>query len=519
MNIIGFSTVGIKTQSGFPLNISIAELDEAVDIDNASSIRISYQGVLPPCPCIIIYNSTDNPLPDVWGEVPAYQSGNSFVCGGLGGNTIPSGRVAIIKFIFRDTLGNIFYLAPSTGDGNYSYVTELPSVNKYGTWHYPYSYNWGFSVSGQPGFIRAFVEQCKSLLAGATGLDNDPYSPGGPSGPGHGDGTFDFSSTDIPIPGLPTISASDTGFVSLYRATSAELKTLANYLWSSSFDIDNLKKMFVNPMDVILGCHIVPITSTGPVGVASTLVVGNISSGISMTKLSGQYYELDCGTVQILPKWGAYLDFSPYSKLALFLPYIGMVDISPDDCMNGSIRVVYHIDALSGSCIAFVYCYSNNGANGHTLYTFTGNCSIDVPVTEGQYANLFQVIGGSFRAAAGFAGAGAKGIAGASSLIDGVSDTISTVQSVIKPDVVRSGNFGASAGLMGIQYPYLILTIPKMCIPGYQNTYIGYPSFVTMEIGEISGYTEVQVSHLNNMTCTNIEAEEIIALLSKGVIL
>ena len=125
-------------------------------------------------------------------------------------------------------------------------------------------------------------------LEGLAPYPKDPYSPGGPSGPGAGDGTFDFSSTDIPVPGLPSISAADTGFVSLYKATSVELKTLANYLWSTAFDLDNLKKMFVNPMDVILGCHIVPTTPNGPAGVASTLVVGNISSGISMTRLSAQ---------------------------------------------------------------------------------------------------------------------------------------------------------------------------------------------------------------------------------------
>jgi hypothetical protein len=72
---------------------------------------------------------------------------------------------------------------------------------------------------------------------------------------------------------------------------------------------------------------------------------------------------------------------------------------------------------------------------------------------------------------------------------------------------------------MGIQYPYLVLTVPRMAIPGQQNTFIGYPSFVTKTIGDLTGYCSIDVTHLENMTCTEDEAAEIISLLSEGVIL
>ncbi len=347
-------------------------------------------------------------------------------------------------------------------------------------------------------------------------LENDPYTQGGTSGPGGGDGTFDFTSTDIPIPGLPNISSSDTGFISLYNPSSVELKSLANYMWSGAFDLDNFKKLFADPMDVILGCHIIPTIAGHPAVEVANLVVGNLSTGLSMPRCTEQYYELDCGTVEIKPKWGAYLDFSPYTKLSLYLPYIGVVPISPDDCMNGSIKVVYHIDILSGSCCAFVYCTSNGGTNPHTLYTFNGNCNCPVPITSGQYGNALlataQVGLGSLKIASSIA-TGAIGM-GAS----GIQDVNSALMSLVKPEVSRSGEIGRSAGLMGIQYPYLILTVPKMCIPGQQNTYIGYPSFITMDMSALSGYTRIDVSHLNNMTCTEAETTEIIELLGSGVI-
>lgn len=345
---------------------------------------------------------------------------------------------------------------------------------------------------------------------------DDPYANGGTSGPGGGVGTFDFSSTDIPVPGLPTIGAYNTGFISLFRPSAAELGSLAAYLWSGSFDLDNFIKLVANPMDCILGLHIIPTAGGHPYSAAATLKVGNISTGLSMPRLTEQYYELDCGTIQVQPKWGAYLDYAPYSKLSLYLPYIGFVTISPDDCMGGSIRAVYHVDVLSGSVCVFVYCSSSSLPSGHTLYTYTGSCACDCPVTEGQYTNGLL---GSLSVAGGIAGAVVSGMSGAyGGIVSGIEDAANAALSMVKPDVRRSGSFGGSAGLMGIQYPYLVLTIPRMCTPGQQNKYVGYPSFVTTPLSAVTGYAQVDVTHLESMSATDEEVSELLGLLAEGVI-
>lgn len=339
----------------------------------------------------------------------------------------------------------------------------------------------------------------------------DPYAPGGISSPGGGDGTFDFSSTDIPIPALPTIGAYNTGFISLYRPSATELHSLASYMWSSAFDINNFIKIFANPGECILGLHIIPTSGTHPEGAGATLMVGNISTGLSMTRLTEQYYECDCGTITISPKWGAYLDYSPYSKLSLYLPYIGFVPISPDDCMGGTIRVVYHVDVLSGSCCAYVYCTSNRGVDGHTLYTFTGSCACVCPVTEGQYTNG---IIGSIRGGVGLAAGLLTG-----NVLGGLEDAANALISMAKPDVSRSGSFGGSAGLMGIQYPYLVLTVPKMATPDEQNKYIGYPSFITTELSDVTGYASIKITHMEGMAATDEEITELVGILEEGVIM
>lgn len=363
--------------------------------------------------------------------------------------------------------------------------------------------------------LFALIASASSLGVGALPED-DPYSGAGESGPDAGDPSFDFTSEDIPVPSIPSIGAFNTGFINMYKPSVGDLRDLAHYLWSGSFDPENLRKLIANPMDAILGLHIVPATASHPAGSSSTLYVGNIDTQLSMLRLTEQYYELDCGTVNIEPKWGAYLDYAPYSKLTLYLPYVGFVPISPDDCMGGAINVKYHVDVLSGACCVYVYCTSNRGSDSHVLYSYTGACACDCPVTEGQYTNAIL---GILNIAGSVAGAIASGITGnAGGVTGGIENAANAALSMVKPDVSRSGSFGGSAGLMGIQYPYLVLTVPRMCTPEDQQKQEGYPSFVTKTMSQLTGYNQVQVKRLEGMTCTANESEEILTLLEGGAI-
>ena len=112
-----------------------------------------------------------------------------------------------------------------------------------------------------------------------------------------------------------------------------------------------------------------------------------------------------------------------------------------------------------------------------------------------------------------------SGVSGAyGGIVSGIQDAANAALSMVKPDVSRSGSFGGSAGLMGIQYPYLVLTIPRMCTPGRQNTYLGYPSFVTAALSSVVGFASVEITHLEGMSATDEEVSEIIGLLEEGVI-
>ena len=332
-----------------------------------------------------------------------------------------------------------------------------------------------------------------------------PYEGGGTSDVGGGTGNFDGTSVDVDFASLPSLSAVDTGFITLYNPSLTQLKGLASYMWSSLFDEATFKKLFADPMQAILGLSIVP----GPVPSSGSqhVKIGNIDSGVNMSIASSQYIDIDCGSLNIEEFWGAYLDYEPYTKAEIYLPFIGVHQIAVDDIMNKTVAIKYHIDLLSGGCACEIKC------GGSVLYTFVGSCAISVPITGNDWTNLINgvlTIAGSIGSMVATGGASAPAAAG---------EIASAVVNSLKPSIEKSGSVSGSGGLLAGKVPVLILTRPRQALPERQYMYTGYPAFITRNLGSVTGYTEVHSIRLSGIDGTDSEIDEIEELLKGGVIL
>lgn len=350
----------------------------------------------------------------------------------------------------------------------------------------------------------------------------DPYGniisqPGG----GDGDPSVDPSQIEkATIPELPSLSAVDAGMITMFYCTNAQLQALASYLWSNIYDLEtNFVKLFSNPMDCIIGLGIVPVMPTLSGG--ANVKFGNINTNISMSKLASQFVEKDMGSVAV-PKWiGSFLDFAPYVKLSLYLPYIGYRDIDPNDVVGESIHVVYHVDCLTGGCCAMV-----EASKKGLLYSFNGSCIADVPLTAINYSGAIQnavsAVGSLATTAVGIAtGAAPIAAAGAAmsakNLVGGLSDAANTAMNS-KPSVQRSGNMGGAAGIMSYQRPMLIIERPRMCVPNHLNQFAGNTLYVTRKLSTVKGYTVISLINLSGISATREEKRELETLLKQGVI-
>lgn len=444
-------------------------------------------------------------------------SNNKFV---ISGTNITLGELYSGDSVY---IGTIFYIGTSAyGYGTYNVnISNIVRYNWYdvniteckGT-QFGYTVRtWlqSFNPTTKTVTLFPITSIIKDIFDNATIVKEDPYNKGGISSSGGGSGTFGGGSTifggntdKIDIPDLPSLSAVDTGFITLFNPTLSQLNSLASYMWSDVFSLDTFKKLYADPMDCILGLSIVPVQPTS--GGTGTVKIGNISTDVTMNKASSQYVSVDCGTVEVKEYWGGYLDYSPYTKCEIYLPYVGVHEISVDDIMNKSVHIVYHVDILSGACNAYVKCGDS------VLYTFIGQCSSSIPISGNDWTNT---INGVLSIAGNIGSLVASGGASAPTELPSMAQN---AVNALKPNVEKSGAMSGTGGMLGIQKPYIILTRPNQALPENQNKYTGYPSFITMNLGECSGYTEIETIRLENMTCTDDELTEIETLLKQGVV-
>lgn len=344
---------------------------------------------------------------------------------------------------------------------------------------------------------------------------DDPYSYE-PATFGGGDGSMGRFNPDgvdpAEVPALPTLSAANCGFMSVYNPTAAQLKSLSQFLWSSAFDIDSFKKLFSDPMQCIIGLGVVPVRPN--LGGSKNVTFGDIDSGVGMSYISSEYVEKDMGYVSIDKLYGSFMDYNNTS-IQIYLPYIGFRQLQPDDLIGGSIGVVYHINVIDGGCTAYIR-HSSRGV----LYQYSGSCIANIPLSSINYSGAIQnavtaainggaVIAGIATGAAPITAMGAAGL---------VSNAANLAMNS-KPQVQRSGSVSGSAGLMGIQRPYVIIERANISVPNDMHKFIGNTTNMTMKLSQCSGFTIIDHIHLDNVPCTESERDELEAILHKGVIL
>lgn len=332
---------------------------------------------------------------------------------------------------------------------------------------------------------------------------------------GGGNGHYgDIDSVEgTPIPDLPDLSAAELGFITMYNPSKAQLIALSDFMWSGLFDLDTYKKLFSDPMESIIGLSIVPVAPT--VAGSKNVMFGSIDSGVSMSYLSTQYVQFDCGSVTIEDYVGSFLDYSPYTKISIYLPYIGIHELSPDDIMNDTINVTYNIDVLSGACGAFI-----SSSKKGVLYSYNGSCISNIPLTSINFSSAIQnavsaVCSGAATIAGIATGAAPLTAAGVGALLNSAANTALNS----KPSIQRSGSLGGSAGILSVQRPYIIIERPNLSVPSNVQKFVGQTSNISATLGSLSGFTMVEYVHIEGVPATDEEIKEIEQLLKEGVYL
>lgn len=309
-----------------------------------------------------------------------------------------------------------------------------------------------------------------------------------------------------PEPFVPANPVSESGFVSLYTPSLSELKSFSSWLWSTDFS-NSIKKLFQDPMNAIIGLHM--LYTEPEIGERKNIIVGYVDSNVNTRTVANQYKKIDCGTIAVREYYGDSRDYD-FTNISIYLPFLGIQQLNAKDLMGGSINVIATVDVLTGT-ILYNLNVTKNGVK-QTLYTFSGNCAVQLPISSGSYASILaNTIGLVAGGVATFATGG-----GAAPLLIGTAAQAATGTHA---KVSASNTIGSNAGAMGIKKPYLILNRQNSYNASYYNDIQGYPSNVNVKLANCSGFTKIKECHLDGIPATDEEIEEIYTLLKQGVIL
>ena len=320
---------------------------------------------------------------------------------------------------------------------------------------------------------------------------------------GSDDKTTNPDSTDTGDTPVVLPSTSIFGIAGVYNPTLEQIKSFTGWLWSEN-PITQLQQMFSNPMNAIIGLHLIYVTPS--TSAEKSIGVGYLDSGILSKVVSEQYVTIDCGSVTIPSYYNNVNDWSPYTKISCYLPFIGIVKLNTDDLMSSDgnlsqLNITYKVDVLTGACLAMLKV--KRGSSNAILYQYNGSCSVQLPLTSGNYGGIIaSLITTAVGVVSGFT---PLAIGGAMSLTHP------------KADIQRSGQLGANVGAMGIKKPYLIIERPYSKYAGSYAKHIGYPSNNTIKLSACSGYTRVKSTDVNNINTTEEERKMILDLLTSGI--
>ena len=221
--------------------------------------------------------------------------------------------------------------------------------------------------------------------------------------------------------------------------------------------------------------------------------------------MTDQYVTIDCGTVNVPELYGDARDYTGV-ECEIFLPFIGLRTLDCHDVICCSVNVVYHIDVYTGSTLAEIR-VSKQGVT-QTLYTFEGNCSVQIPLAAADRSRMVQ---GIVAAPTGLITGGVGAMAGAAAA--------SALGDAAQTSIQKSSGFSGNAGAMGCKKPYIVVSRQKSADAVEYNKFIGNPTNKTVYLINCVGFTRVKDIHIDIPRATEIEKQMLYGILKSGIII
>lgn len=330
-----------------------------------------------------------------------------------------------------------------------------------------------------------------------------------------------YGGTVLPFETLPLVASPIGANGITYACTKSTVKELIQYMNSNDF-ASFIGKLFVgHGSEGIINIVAFPFDIDIASSNSELLQMFNSPIG-SLTGYrirENGYYIINYGTY-VPGVADSFLDFEPFTRYKVYLPYIGWEDIPAKDMVQSTsgIGLAYAIDLRNGEAEAMLY----DPVTRKPYRIISGQVGVNVPITSSNALDQARnTLNNGLNAAMGLgslaAGVGTGNapvaVAGATNLVNaGIRQVENTIS-------MRGTAPSSSLSMINHSIPFILKETQGDLIPTNYGHTIGYPSMIYKVLSTLSGYAEIDSIHLEGFTtATEAEIDEIENLLKSGVI-
>jgi len=345
--------------------------------------------------------------------------------------------------------------------------------------------------------------------------DNDPTNP---------DDT-DNSKRDNQTIKLPKENGVSSPSNNWYQMSKAQLQRFIYYFWNqigkdSTDWFNDIRGLYNNLSEAVLGVKYFPCSSSWlyeiDTGQPPTITIGRYSTTFQATQIASNSKLTKIGAYAVREKYKNFLDYTA-TRIELFLPYLGWVELPTQKVMNTKIIVYFGVDMASTQAMFVVK------SDGMIVFQSTFNFGIDIPITLS--SSVEQVKSAITTGVSLASGALSTAMVSTVNPVAGGMMAISQAQNAIPQgydSLHMVGNATANSGQLGGKRCAICITrsIPKQ--PSSYGSRIGFRYNKRNRLRDLSGFTVVEtprVDFTHYELPTEKEIEELYTLMRKGIIL
>ena len=168
-----------------------------------------------------------------------------------------------------------------------------------------------------------------------------------------------------------------------YMLNDTQLRSLGNFLWSSTFK-DNLLGLVNYPLENVISLKAMPLSRGGT---AENIKIGNVDTGISAPLVdTADRISVFIGQKKCPRIFQNFLDYTAVD-ISIYLPFIGFKKLDNALAMDRTISVTYYFDVILGTCLALIS-YKDKNSELLACDVYQGNCGIDIAIASTNRAEI-----------------------------------------------------------------------------------------------------------------------------------